>query len=245
MIFFHRSVYLIDFLEGITDIHNHLLPGIDDGAPDLETTINMIQAMKDIGVRNAIATPHTMEDYYQNDVASITANFQETTKALEATAARGFIRNAASEYMMDGQWNQLIEEGAYLCLHKNYLLTELSYFQRPDPLETWVFKMCQKGLIPILAHPERYAYLHSVNRLTDLKNRGFELQLNLLSLSDHYGEQVHAKAISLLDKGLYEYLGTDAHHLTHLEKIKNIKIKKKHLPSLKKLVEHHKQVFDL
>ena len=97
MFFFNKSVYLVDLLEGITDIHNHLLPAMDDGSPDLETTIEMIKAMKAIGVKDAIATPHTMEDYYNNDVSKITANFQETSLALETTNAKGFILNTASE----------------------------------------------------------------------------------------------------------------------------------------------------
>jgi protein-tyrosine phosphatase len=245
MIFFNKSVYLVDLLDGITDIHNHLLPAMDDGSPDLDTTLEMIKAMKAIGIKNAIATPHTMEDYYDNDVAKITANFQETKLALETTAAKDFILNTASEYMMDGQFDQIIEKSNYLCLYKNYLLTELSYFQRPDQLEELVFKMCQKALIPILAHPERYRYIKSIGDLKDLKERGFELQLNLLSLSGHYGEEAFTKATSLLDQGMYEYLGTDAHKVSHLEKIKGIKIKKKQVPSIKKLVENHKLVFDL
>jgi protein-tyrosine phosphatase len=245
MIFFNKTVYLVDLLDGITDIHNHLLPGMDDGSPDLDTTLEMIKAMKAIGIKNAVATPHTMEDYYDNDVAKITANFQETKLALETTDAKGFILSTASEYMMDGQFDQIIEKRNYLCLHKNYLLTELSYFQRPDQLEELVFKMCQKALIPILAHPERYRYLKTVDDLKDLKNRGFELQLNLLSLSGHYGEEAFTKATSLLDKGMYEYLGTDAHKVSHLEKIKEIKMTKKQVPSIKKLVKNHKLVFDL
>lgn len=245
MIFFNKSVYLVDLLDGITDIHNHLLPGMDDGSPDLNTTLEMVQAMKAIGIKKAIATPHTMEDYYDNDVAKIAANFQETKLALETTDAKDFILSAASEYMMDGQFDQILEKSNYLCLHKNYLLTELSYFQGPDHLYELVFKMCQKALIPILAHPERYRYFKSIDDLKDLKDRGFELQLNLLSLSGHYGEEAFTKAISLLDNGMYEYLGTDAHKVSHLEKIKEIKIKKKQVPSIKKLVENHKLVFDL
>jgi protein-tyrosine phosphatase len=245
MIFFNKSVYLVDLLEGITDIHNHLLPAMDDGSPNLETTIEMIKAMKAIGVKNAIATPHTMEDYYDNDAAKITAHFQETKLALVTTDAKGFIIGAASEYMMDGQMDHIIETESYLCIYKKYLLTELSYFQRPDHLEDLVFTMCQKELIPILAHPERYRYIKSIEKFKDLKKRGLELQLNLLSLTTHYGRDAQRKAHSLLEKDLYDFLGTDAHTLSHLEKIKEIKIKKKQVPYIKNLVDNHKLVFDL
>jgi protein-tyrosine phosphatase len=245
MLFFPTSIYLVDFLEGITDIHNHILPGIDDGSPDVGTSLKMIQAMKALGIKKCIATPHIMEDYYGNTAGSIKDTFIKTKEALATTEGKGFIIGAASEYMMDGQLDHIIETETYLCVYKKYLLTELSYFQRPDHLEDLVFKMCQKELIPILAHPERYRYIKSIETYEDLKKRGFELQLNLLSLTTHYGKDAQRKAQSLLEKGLFDFLGTDAHTPSHLEKIKEIKIKKKQVPYLEKLVENHKLVFDL
>ena len=80
MMFFNKSVYLVDFLDGITDIHNHILPAIDDGSPDIDTSLEMVRAMKAIGIKKCIATPHTMEDYYGNDVAKINENFITTNK---------------------------------------------------------------------------------------------------------------------------------------------------------------------
>lgn len=245
MFFFSKSVYLIDFLDGITDIHNHILPGIDDGSPDIDTTIEMIRAMKALGLRNCIATPHTMEDYYGNDKHKIESVFKITTKELQPTDGRDFIISAASEYMMDSKFQDIIDNEEFLCIHRNYLLTELSYFQRPDNLEELVFNMSQKGLIPILAHPERYRYIKSLESFRDLKNRGFELQLNLLSLSTHYGDQAFKKSKLLLENDMYECLGTDAHKISHLEKIKEIKIKEKISGQIKKLVENHKLRFNL
>ena len=244
MFFFHKSVYLIDLIEGITDMHNHILPGIDDGAPNLDTTIEMVRAMKSIGIKNCIATPHTMEDYYHNDVEKIEKVHLFTKKELAATDTRDFIIKAASEYMMDSQFDQILEDRNFLCVHKNYILTELSYFQRPDQLEELVFKMNQKDLIPILAHPERYRYFKSLEVFKNLKERGFDLQLNLLSLTQHYGDEAFKKAKELLEKGLYEFIGTDAHKVEHIEKIKEITIKKKQIPFVNKLVDNHKLVFD-
>ena len=245
MFFFNKSVFLVDFLEDVVDIHNHILPAIDDGSKDLETTQEMIGAFKELGFRSCIATPHTMEDYYGNDANGITEKFNQTKYALDASDDRDFIISAASEYMMDGEFENLIDTNNYLCIHKNYILTELSYFQKPNNLEELVFKMCQKDLKPILAHPERYRYIKSIDTYQDLKDRGFDLQLNLLSLTEHYGEDTYQKAKSLLDKGMYEFIGTDAHKPSHLEKIKTIKIKKNQIDSIKKLVENHKLVFNI
>ncbi|WP_298953062.1 CpsB/CapC family capsule biosynthesis tyrosine phosphatase [uncultured Nonlabens sp.] len=245
MFFFNKSVFLVDFLEDLVDIHNHILPGIDDGSKDLETTLEMIGGFKELGFKGCIATPHTMEDYYGNDSNGIIEKFNQIKLELEASNHRDFIISAASEYMMDGEFDNLIDTNNYLCLHNNYILTELSYFQKPNNLEELVFKMCQKGLKPILAHPERYRYITSIGAYKDLKSRGFELQLNLLSLTEHYGEDSFQKAKSLLDKGMYEFIGTDAHKPSHLEKIKSIKIKKNQVDSIKKLVENHKLIFNL
>lgn len=240
MFFFTKSEYIVDFLEGMTDIHNHILPGIDDGSPDIETSIAMIKGMRDLGIKNCIATPHTMEDYYDNDATIISNKYKETQQLLQGTTEHDFIAGAASEYMIDGQIESIITSGEYLCIYKNYLLTELSYFQRPDHLEDIAFKISQNDLVPILAHPERYRYITSIETFKDFKLRGFELQLNLLSLTNHYGEDVHKTALLLLEKGMYDYVGTDAHKVGHLEAIKEIKVKKKYLPALEKLLERHK-----
>lgn len=245
MLFFSKSIFLVDFLEDLVDIHNHILPSIDDGSTDLDMTLQMIKGLKELGFKSCIATPHTMEDYYGNDAAGITKKFNNTKQQIETTDERGFIIKAASEYMMDGEFENLLDTDNYLCIHKNYILTELSYFQKPNNLEELVFKMCQKDLKPILAHPERYRYIKSIDTYRDLKDRGFELQLNLLSLSDHYGDDAFQKAKSLLDKGMYEFIGTDAHKPSHLEKIKTIKIKKNQTAAIKKLVENHKLIFNL
>ncbi|MEO9954674.1 CpsB/CapC family capsule biosynthesis tyrosine phosphatase [Nonlabens sp.] len=245
MFFFNKSVFLVDFLEDVVDIHNHILPAIDDGSKDLEMTQEMIGHFKELGFRSCIATPHTMEDYYGNDANGITKKFNQTKLALDASNHRDFIISAASEYMMDGEFENLIDTNNYLCLHQNYILTELSYFQKPNNLEELIFKMCQKDLKPILAHPERYRYIKSIDAYQDLKDRGFELQLNLLSLTEHYGEDSFQKAKSLLDKEMYEFIGTDAHKPSHLEKIKIIKIKKNQIDSIKKLVENHKLIFNI
>ncbi len=245
MFFFSKSIYVIDFIDHITDVHNHILPGIDDGSPNLDTTLEMIRAMKSVGFNNCIATPHTMEDYYGNDKNKIQSVYNKTSNELEATDGRDFILSAASEYMLDSKFEQIIDNKEYLCIHENYLLTELSYFQRPDNLEELVFKMCQNGMTPILAHPERYRYFKSLDAFTDLKDRGFELQLNLLSLSNHYGEQAQKQALLMLENGDYDCIGTDAHKVSHLEKIKEIKIKQKLTPKIEKLVEDHKLRFNL
>jgi len=242
MIFFNRKTYLADLLEGVVDIHNHVLPGIDDGSPNLEVTQSMITAFKELGFKGAYATPHTMEDYYGNDVETITDCFKETKKLLSDNHS-GFLRGIASEYMMDGGFGKLLENGNYLTLPNNYLLFEFSYFQKPIEAEQLIFEMSHKELKPLLAHPERYRYL-STPDIVELKNRGCELQLNLLSLSGHYGTDAKSKASQLLESGAYDFIGTDAHKLEHLEQLKELKILKKQHEQLQRVLATHQAKLD-
>jgi protein-tyrosine phosphatase len=242
MIFFNKTMYLADLLEGVVDIHNHVLPGIDDGAPDLAVTKTMITAFQELGFKGAYTTPHTMVDYYGNDVEAITDCFKETKKSLTEKHS-SFLWGTASEYMMDGGFAALLENANYLTLPNHHLLFEFSYFQKPVEAEQLIFEMGHKELKPLLAHPERYRYL-STSEIMDLKNRGCELQLNLLSLSGHYGKEAKKKATQLLEINAYTFLGTDAHHPKHLELIRELKISKRQYEQLKQVVDSHQSNLD-
>ncbi|GAK94351.1 capsular polysaccharide synthesis enzyme Cap8C [Nonlabens ulvanivorans] len=243
MLFFSKKSFLVDHLEGLVDIHNHLLPGIDDGSPDLNTTIEMIGLYKEIGYKGCIATPHTMEDYYGNDTNTITSNYKDTVYQLNALKHHPFIVNASSEYMMDSGFEELIESEKVLFLKDRILLTEFSYFQKPEYVNEVVFNMLQKDITPILAHPERYRYIKGVEEFKDLKDRGFLFQLNLLSIEGHYGKDAQKKAMLLLEHNLYDLVGTDAHKPEHLSKIKEIQIKSNILKNIQPVIENSKLNF--
>ncbi|WP_124980813.1 tyrosine-protein phosphatase [Nonlabens xiamenensis] len=244
MFFFKKKYDLVELLQGFTDIHNHVLPGIDDGAAELNDTMQMIRAMKEIGIKDCIPTPHTMEDYYGNDAEVIREKYLHTLEELKSSDVSGFIAGVASEYMLDAGFEELLENKELLCLKDNYVLTELSYFQEPANLHHLVFDIQQKGLEPIMAHPERYRYVKSMETYMDWTGRGFLLQLNLLSLTDHYGKDAQRKAFALLEKDMYTFAGTDAHRLEHVDKIGCIRLDKKQFESTKKLMENHKLIFD-
>jgi len=239
MFFFTKKEFLADHLEGLIDIHNHILPGIDDGSKDVEMSLQMIQLYKELGFKGCIATPHTMEDYYGNDIRSIEQAFTDFK-----TKNTGFITNAASEYMMDGKFKHLIDSDQILFLKEKMLLTEFSYFQKPAYVNEIIFHMIQKNIAPILAHPERYAYIKDIEEYRDLKDRGFTLQLNLLSLSGHYGKDAFTKSTLLLKNRFYEFIATDAHKPEHLKAIKEMKITPKISEDLRPVIEHTKSIFN-
>jgi tyrosine-protein phosphatase YwqE len=102
-------------------------------------------------------------------------------------------------------------------LHKNLLLTEIPYTSEPVNLQEIVFHIITNGYQPVLAHPERYFYFHkNFKGYKKLKDLGFLLQVNLLSLTGYYGKEAAGAARYLLDEGLIDLAGTDLHHSRHL-----------------------------
>lgn len=244
---FKKKKYLKDLLEGITDIHNHILPGIDDGAANLEDSIGLLKKFGVLGITNFIATPHVMNDYYPNTPATIkTALDTLNAKISELPDLQKVKVKAAAEYMMDQSFLELLEKEELLTLSENYVLVEMSYFQAPINLNEILFKLQTQGYRPVLAHPERYAYYHSkdLKKYEDLKNRGCLFQINALSLSPHYGSQMQEIGFRLLEAGMIDFIGTDTHRDQHLEKLEKVKLKKNTSIQVKKAIEKTKDIFN-
>lgn len=243
---FKRKEYLIDHLQGITDIHNHILPGIDDGAANVQESLNLLVHYHKLGINSFIATPHIMNDYYPNTPKSINQAFRELEDSVKSidTLKEVNIRCAA-EYMMDQHFLELLESEKLLTLKENYVLVEMSYFQAPINLNEILFKLQTMGYKPVLAHPERYAFFHSKDLLKyeELKNRGCKFQVNALSLTPHYGINMQSIALKLLEKEMIDYIGTDTHRLQHLEKLESITINKKKSAAILKVIENTKEEF--
>lgn len=225
MFFFKKKVSLIDIIpEDFVDIHSHLLPGIDDGAKDVEDSIALIEQMASYGIRNFITTPHILGDVYPNTPEIINEKLELVKNELKKRNKTDIKINAAAEYMMDEQFLSLLENDApLLTLKDNFILVEMSYFSPPMNLYDILFQIQLKGYKPILAHPERYvSYQNSINEYYKLKKAGCLFQLNLLSLTQNYGKGVFKTTEKLLKENLYDFVGTDAHHLGHLILLKEI-----------------------
>lgn len=199
------------------DMHCHLLPGIDDGSPDVETSIRLIEGMIELGVKGAIATPHVIGDLYRNDGSTISAAFKLLQNELTARNIDFDLRFAA-EYMLDLHFLELLEKKVPLLRIKDDLiLTEFSYLSRPEHIEKISFMIQTEGYVPILAHPERYPYFYKTPEIySHLKDLGFRLQVNLLSLTGYYGKEAKKAAKFICDQRLADFLGTDLHHDRHL-----------------------------
>ena len=203
-------------------MHSHVLPGIDDGAPDIETSVHLIKGLYDLGIRKMVATPHIIGDLYRNTPETIEAALIKTKQAC-VNGGISMELSAAAEYLLDDHFLSLLKKKQpLLTIAGNYLLTEFSYTMQPVNIEEIIFAVITEGYRPILAHPERYHYYHrNYNEYHRLNELGFHLQVNILSLTGYYGKPVEKAAKYILDKGLAEMVGTDLHHDRHLTALKD------------------------
>lgn len=222
-----RPKTTIDFSALKTDMHSHLIPGIDDGAPDIETSLQLIKGLYDLGYRKLITTPHVMADLYPNTPTMIEAGLAQVQTALQATNLDIEIEVAA-EYLLDEAFDDKLKDGQLLAIAGKYILVEMSFIAPSPKLDQQLFRLQTKGYTPILAHPERYTYMASdLSAYQRLKERGCLLQLNSLSLSGYYGSDVKDIAIKLIKHQLIDFLGTDLHHARHLAALQALQENKK------------------
>lgn len=216
-----------------TDIHSHFIPGIDDGSKTIEESVEMITELYNLGYKKVITTPHIMGDFYKNTPEIILSGL-ETVRTTLKKANIPIAIEAAAEYYLDFDLERKLDEGELLTFGKKSLLFELSYLNAPENLMHFLFKLQTMGYKPILAHPERYNFWHNdFSKYEDLVEKGVKLQLNINSLTGYYSLATKKIAEQLIDKKMISYLGTDCHHMGHINLIKNV-IRE---PYLKKLIE--------
>jgi protein-tyrosine phosphatase len=204
------------------DFHNHLLPGIDDGSPDIETSVFLANGLVDLGFTKFICSPHIISDTHPNTPESINKSailLNNYASSVNFNMHFDYI----AEYMIDDVfYSQLKKKIPFLTFDSKKILTEFSYIQKPNYLEYITFELQVQGYEPILAHPERYVYYHNnLEFYQYLKDLGFYFQLNLLSLTPYYGKNIQKIANHLLKKGMYDFICTDLHHERHLQALQD------------------------
>jgi protein-tyrosine phosphatase len=206
------------------DIHSHILPGIDDGSPDIATSLELLRSLNNAGIKKFICTPHIIGDMYRNTPETVNKALAILKNAVSQSGMDIEI-SAAAEYMLDDHFMELIrKKEPLLTLTKNYILTELSYSTSPNNLEQISFEINTNNYQPLMAHPERYPYYHkNYPAYTRLKELGFLLQVNLLSLTGYYGKTVAKAAKYIIDNNLADFVGTDLHHSNHLSVLTDVK----------------------
>ena len=222
------------------DMHSHLLPGLDDGAETVEHSLELLRALRALGFRKLIMTPHIMGDFYKNTPEGIRAALSQLRAAAEAAGLADVTLECAAEYYLDEFLGRKLADGTEMLTFggdKRYLLFETSYMNEPLNLFETIFDMQGRGYTPVLAHPERYTYLYGrfaeVEKLR--RDYGVLLQVNLNSLAGYYSPAAKKVAEQLIDAGLVDFVGTDTHHLRHTDTLLRRALPQPHLQKLLQL----------
>ena len=224
----------IDYSVFKTDMHSHLLPGIDDGSRDIEMSLELIRGMKELGYKKLITTPHIIWDMYKNTPEIVNTKLEELRAAVKE-AGIDVELHAAAEYFLDEHVEELLsKKEPLLTISGNKVLTEFSMAFPSLNTKDILFDMQMQGYQPVIAHPERYIYLQQNKEFyRELKDIGCLFQLNILALSGHYGRSVKDLAEYLLNNGFYDLVGTDLHNFHHLEALQYAEM----TAPLRKLIE--------
>lgn len=209
-----------DKLPFYTDIHCHVIPGVDDGSNSVEKSLHLLDHMHQWGINRVFASPHSTQDTFENTPQSLQKPFKELSDAIAANGP-DIELHLHMEYRLDQFFIKQFENDNLLCLPGKHLLVENSYSTEPYGLEQLLFNIRNKGYRPIMAHPERYLY-YSRNhryRYEELHEFGLFFQVNLLSLAGHYGKLERETALYMLEHNLVQFIGTDIHRNGHIESI--------------------------
>lgn len=202
-----------------TDMHCHLVPGIDDGQREAVSAADLVAHEASWGIKRIFCTPHITQGSFENTpdiIAGAFGRLQEAVRGAGVEVELGY----SAEHRLDGFFQQQLQEGRVRSFPGGYLLVENSFLQEGWNLDQELFDLQVKGFKPILAHPERYSYYHGdAARYDALHNAGTLFQVNLLSLAGYYGKIEKRVAEALIERGLVDFVATDMHHHRHCEAI--------------------------
>lgn len=197
------------------DLHCHLLPGIDDGAKDMNEALEMMRVAQWEGIRTIVCTPHFYEGLMTPRTDLIYERFLDLRQKAEANSI-DIELILGQEVFLTPEVPENIKNGRVLKINQNtpYLLVEFPHGEVPRYAKEIIFNLLVEGIVPILAHPERnMSILKNPNLLKDLIDRGVLVQLNASSLTGLYGQWVAEGAKTLVKHKMVHLLGTDAHSL--------------------------------
>ena len=203
----------------------------------MDDSVELIREFHKLGYKKIITTPHILTDGYKNTPEIILSGLEKVRVALKHEQIR-IQMEAAAEYYLDFDFERKLEQEKLLTFGANYLLFEVSYVNPPDNLDSIIFKMFTAGLKPILAHPERYNFWHNnFKKYEQLQEKGVLLQLNINSLAGYYGQATKKITEQMIEKNMISFLGSDCHHLRHVDVMKSESVYEK---ALQKLIESGK-----
>lgn len=196
------------------DLHSHILPGIDDGAKDMEMSLAMLQIAMEKGTKGIVATPHVIEGRWLPSWDKILTECDILQKTAQKAGINLPIFPGGEIAIHFDILDLLKGPGAYCINGGRYLLVELPATHIPSFIDDFFFTLQARGITPILAHPERYPELAKKPEiLVEWIRKGILTQMNGTSIIGHMGERVMATAELFLANNMIHVLGSDAHRV--------------------------------
>lgn len=221
-----------------TDVHCHIMPGVDHGAQSIEQGLELLEAEMKMGINRVFLTSHVTAGTFENTTQSLTTAFDSFSKAVR-DAGLDVELHLSAEYRIDEYWDKQWQAGTILPLPGNYILMENSFQQELLQLDELMFELMVKGYNPILAHPERYSYYSRRHqRYEKMHNAGVKFQLNILSLAGYFGPVARENAEWLIKNNMVDLLGTDMHNIEHANIIQDY-LKSKDWRKMSRVLEPH------
>ncbi len=197
------------------DLHCHLLPGVDDGSPDIETSIAMARMAAADGIQVMACTPHFMPGVYDNestDVRVRVANLQDhiNQAGIDLSVVTGSDAHIRPDFL------PCLRDGRILRVNDSrYVLFEPPHNIAPQRMEDLLFNIVVAGFVPVLTHPERLKWIETNFEIFErLVGVGVWMQITGGSLTGRFGKRPQYWAEKMLGSGMVHILATDAHNLT-------------------------------
>lgn len=196
----------------MVDIHSHILPGLDDGSGDMDTTIKMLENAERCGTKAIIATPHYYRGYFENEYEEV-VRLVELLKGDMASRGMNLDIYPGQEVFLDKHTVEMYKKGCIRGLNgSRYLLVELPMQDYEASFLEIVYELRLLGAVPVIAHPERYTYIMDDRAvINSFVEEGCLFQINTGSITGIFGKSVQKTARVLIENGLCNFVASDAH----------------------------------
>lgn len=196
------------------DLHCHILPGIDDGAPDLELSLAMARRAVEDGITVTACTPHIMPGYYENTGSSIREHVVVLQAQLDAHEIPLKLTTGADVHLVTDLVAGLRSGRILTLADSQYFLFEPPHNVAPPRLAESIFEVMAAGYLPIITHPERLRWIEDhYETMTQVAHNGAWIQLTAASVTGKFGKRAQYWSERMLDEGLVHILATDAHNM--------------------------------
>ncbi|WHY86083.1 tyrosine protein phosphatase [Neobacillus novalis] len=195
------------------DLHCHILPGVDDGAQDLSESLEMAKKAVEQGIHTIVATPHHLNNQYENPKQAILTGVEALNLALQQEKIDLKIL-AGQETRIHGEMAEAYEAGDILAVNgTQYVLVEFSSSHVPRYTEKLFYEMQLKGLVPVIVHPERnQQIIEQPDLLYQFVKKGALSQVTAASVCGDFGKKIKSFTLQLIEANLTHFIASDAHN---------------------------------